>query len=290
MKLEAIILMQYLLVSLDGLTTGIMIELILGSSEKSLPGRIGRIGCFWLLELVLMLPKLIQGNATTTSLGQLLQLAGHVLLIMRLYRVSWLNGLKWFLAYLLASCAGELLYLSAHPDVFMRMANWTRENVLISLAETEVLVFCIKMLFVALVRNQRWNRLKNPYFIFYAVYSLSVILLYPILIRAGQSVQTGHIRSIMPCFLFASTAVFFLMTLSWIRVKKDLCQCTAFEESGTDCSAGQFSDESLEKFRHDQQNMTQTVVSLIENGSEDEAIALLKQMKDGLSENGSHLN
>lgn len=93
---EQMYLLQYLVMSLDGLSTGIMMEILY---RKSYPKRgflLGRIISYWLLALVICFPSYILHYKIWTMLNLAANIAGVVFLNVYYYRSSVKEALLSF--------------------------------------------------------------------------------------------------------------------------------------------------------------------------------------------------
>lgn len=276
-KLSWIILLQYLLVTADGLTSGIMIELGTGGvpGKNSWLQRMGRVSSYWMMELLLMIPKLVQGQAVTSGISQVLQVLAYLIMTKKLYSVSWLGSLKWFAMYLVASQTGELLVMSAHPQEFASVINWTREPMLFTLIETEISMFCFKILLTVMIcrKKKRW---LDPWFFGYAVYCAALVLIYPILVSADSSQFNILARTYVPFILLICVVTFVLMSWRLIRLYGDLRAERQILENGHQTVNGSMTDEPvLSKLRHDSKNIELTLTELIENDQIPEALEMI---------------
>lgn len=285
MSLSIIIFLQYLLVTTDGLTSGIMIEFASGGvKEHNQPvERLKRILSFWMLELILMIPKMITGAAMTTTYGQLLQAAGYILLVHHQYRLKWLKSAGWYIAYIITACCAELLYMSANPQVLAQTYNWTREYVIPWLIPTEILVILFKFLFARLVMIKNTSGWKDPYFVFYLLYGLAIILVYPILSQSELSHQTVLIRAHLPLFLMLCIFIVIYGVERWKHARfrlniessnnQELLQKTALGDT----------DEKLAKISHDAGTIEQTIRLLIEQEQKSEAMEMIQKLSSEIS-------
>lgn len=275
-----IIGLQYFIVTLDGLTSGLMIEAVTGGVEGKNKWfqRAGRILSFQLMEIILMLPKLILGRATTSGPGQLLQFAGYVFLTRKMYGMKWQSCVNWFFIYLLTGVGGELFCLSCHPDVFMNASNWTRENVLLSLTETELCIFLFKSLYAGLAVQKKRRHWLEPEFLFFAGFSALNLFLYPYLIRSDLLKQNVLIRGYIPLLLLIYLFTFALSCYHWMHVQSRRSISRSLRETESEQIRKHAALQSPEKIKHDAKNIEETLRTLIAEDETEEAIDLLSQI------------
>lgn len=288
MNLYLIIFIQYLLVTMDGLTSGIMIEFGSGGIEdRNASGqRMKRILMFWIMELILMLPKLISGDALTTSFGQFLQTIAYILMVRLIYRLSWMKSVGWFMAYLATAVTAELVFLSAHPDLLAYTANWTRQVVILDLAQTELLFFAFKMLLTRMILTKNASGWKDPFIALYVFYGIGLILVYPIVSCSETPYQTVILSAYIPFFLLICLFSVAYGIERWLHARFRLnIEASQNEQNMQNGDAAGMDDQSA-KIRHDAHNIVHTVSHLLNQGQEKEAMDLLAELSAEISELG----
>lgn len=151
---EQMYLLQYLVMSLDGLSTGIMMEILY---RKSYPKRgflLGRIISYWLLALVICFPSYILHYKIWTMLNLAANIAGVVFLNVYYYRSSVKEALLSFFFYYVSAATAELIAMLLQPDIMNAASDWT-QTMMIPFVLTTHLIALISKIIVALFLTRK---------------------------------------------------------------------------------------------------------------------------------------
>lgn len=124
---------------------------------------------------------------------------------------------------------------------------------------------------------------KDPYFVFYLLYGLAIILVYPILSQSELSHQTVLIRAHLPLFLMLCIFIVIYGVERWMHARfrlniessnnQELLQKTALGDT----------DEKLAKISHDAGTIEQTIRLLIEQEQKSEAMEMIQKLSSEIS-------
>lgn len=118
MKDDLYFLAQYLVMSLDGLSTGIMMEMILTARNRNRCSRWCRPLCFWFMVLLICLPSYLMHYKILPIVNLGFTIAGTVFLILFLYESSLRQALFLFALYFLILFLGEIALLVCFPAAY----------------------------------------------------------------------------------------------------------------------------------------------------------------------------
>lgn len=170
---------QYLVMSLDGLTTGIFFELLLRKKAGAvLKGNSWiRILSFFLLTLLICLPSLILRYKVLPTANLFAYCLGMTWLLRSFYGVSRRKALYLFGCYFMISFVSETFWMLVHPGNTYQALDWTRDAALSVFAAGQLLVFMMKLLFAAVSRLHENGRIRRDPFA--AAYACFLVMFIP---------------------------------------------------------------------------------------------------------------
>lgn len=282
MNQEFAYFIQYLLITLDGLTSGIMIEGVFGGFA---PGKFGkksvlRICSFWLMEIVLMMPDWLMHRRPSQFLNILLQVLGYTVVTRFVYRTTWKRGFESYVLYFIGGFTGELLYHLTHPDL-LGTQHWQNQLMISTIAPFEILMLFTKLLTMKMTlvfRNNPKYWFLDPMILLLGLIGVGIASLTPVVLSASPERQASTLIIFYPGLLLACLSILYLMISGRLSeplfTKKTRPNRSELEGSQI------LSEEELKmaKLRHDAKNIGAAVETLIENSKTEEVLEILQKM------------
>lgn len=273
--------LQYLLITLDGLTSGIMIEGIRGNLA---PGRfsskcIFRVCCYWIMEIVLMMPDWLLHRRINSGLNMVLQLSGYCLVTKMIYRCTWKKSFEAFCLYLVGGLAGEMTYHLLHPGL-LGSQFWPSELMIGTVLQVEILLFFSKMFFMKLYLAFQKDRklwFLDPVLLAMTVIAVSTFVITPAVLNASTSQQSSTLDVLYPIFVAFSLCVLYLMVTG--RAQESGLASRIRKKSEEQNKIRDPEEEArLARLRHDARNISIAVSGLAQDHP-DEALKLLESVR-----------
>lgn len=180
MTTEMWLFAQFILQTLDGFTTGLMMELSLEKRDVTLPSRLSRILCYYALVFLICLPSWLMHYKVLPTINLLFTIAGTIFLTMKLYGASFRQSVTLFGFYLLIGCFAELALAYFYPLAFEMQVDWTKDVMFEPLFTTMLLVSVLKIVFALLYRMMGQDRAERS--IFPILYGINLVLFVLLLI------------------------------------------------------------------------------------------------------------
>lgn len=180
MTTEMWLFAQFILQTLDGFTTGLMMELSLEKRDVPLPSRLSRILCYYALVFLICLPSWLMHYKVLPTINLLFTIAGTIFLTMKLYGASFRQSVTLFGFYLLIGCFAELALAYFYPLAFEMQVDWTKDVMFEPLFTTMLLVSVLKIVFALLYRMMGQDRAERS--IFPILYGINLVLFVLLLI------------------------------------------------------------------------------------------------------------
>lgn len=180
MTTEMWLFAQFILQTLDGFTTGLMMELSLEKRNCTLRSRLGRVLCYYTLVFLICLPSWLMHYKVLPTINLLFTIAGTIFLTMKLYGASFRQAVTLFGFYLLIGCFAELALAYFYPLAFEMQVDWTKDVMFEPLFTTMLLVSVLKIVFALLYRMMGQDRAERS--IFPILYGINLVLFVLLLI------------------------------------------------------------------------------------------------------------
>lgn len=188
MPASFILFLQYILCSLDGLTTGVMMELSLPAKNTSYSARAGRILSYFLLVLLICFPSWAMYYKVLPAVNLVFTVASTIWLTMKLYGTSFRTAVILFGFYLMITSFSELVMLVFYPDVFVNQFDWTQDLYPEPLFATFLALLPVKALFGLLYRYKGLKKAERRVFplMFWMNLCVMCLLLMPLYMLITQ--------------------------------------------------------------------------------------------------------
>lgn len=281
---------QYMVMGLEGLSTGFMLDLLCHPQKSRPADRMKRAGLFWGLVLLICLPSYLQKEKTATLLNLAVTIGGFLYLMHRLYGTSLKKGMVWLCVwYALILCA-EILVLLIYPEPDLVSADWTRDHALMPLAFCQLAAVFFKMAFVMTAAYRRRSEVqRDPYALILGLYLLTFLLSVPYffltIFREDSNTDSSTVFTLFITyvlgFLFC-TCLFLIQSRTRRRQLDRLEQYYDLQSK----YYSQLEQSSLKtaKIRHDYKNILASLGYLLEEGQSEEALQMLEDFSMRMEE------
>lgn len=281
---------QFMVQTLDGVTTGLMMEIALNPKDRRWSRRLGRIACYYIMVLLICLPSWLMHYKILPVINLAFTIVGTVGLTMKLYGASLKQAVILFGFYYLLSGVGELSLAYLYPEAFAIQVDWTQDVMFEPLFTAMVLMGFLKLAFAVFYRQKGPRKTEKD--LFPAVFLISLFLLALMLIPIykvfnGDSPNPDRIMRSMyimftyfTCLMLISGIIFAWQSrtnaksLDKARVFSDL-------QNGYYTSLEQNS-QAQAKLIHDYKNVLLAARSLLASGQEAEARSILSGFQQRL--------
>lgn len=157
---------------MDGLTTGLMLEMALSRRESSLKHRLFRIACYFGLVALICLPSWLLHHKFLPALNLVFTFAGFCFLTMKLYGVRLQKAATLFALYLFAGCLSELVFAFLFQIPAMDGNDWTQDVIIEPLFLSMLFTAGLKLLLAWLYRlkgQEKTERKLIPHLCFFSL-------------------------------------------------------------------------------------------------------------------------
>lgn len=273
--------LQYLVMSLDGLTTGIMFELLLPPRNASSFGRYARPFCFWVLVLLICLPSYLMHYKVLPVMNLLFTAAGTVTLIIVLYQTGMKDAFFLFALYFVLMFIGEASAQFLFSSLYEAGLDWTKDRAIMPLLTISVLVFFYKLAAAFWLRRpDRFRIIRSPW-----LYGPAAgILLYSFFSSAafaitGNGQWTLRDRFSTLVYLLAGFAALSACLLFQSLKKRDLLKSleTYYAEQQAYYRTLEQKEQETARIRHDLVNILGTVQTLAAQDHPEDAVKILRE-------------
>lgn len=151
---ELMFFLQYIVMSLDGLSTGIMMEILYRRSNPKRGFMLGRVLSYWLLAALICLPSYLLHYKIWPSLNLAANIAGIVYLNIYYYHCSFKKAFLAFFFYIVTAASSELITLLLFPEAFYHAVDWT-QNLFIPVIMVTFAIALIAKISVALLLSKK---------------------------------------------------------------------------------------------------------------------------------------
>lgn len=172
---------QYIVMSLEGLSTGVMFELLLGRTSPACRTSKAsvRIFSFFLLALLICFPSFLFQKKILPFLNLIAYFFGTVFLLMHFYGTSRRHACFLFCCYLMMTFAAEITWMMLYPGNSYTPVDWTRDPGIGYFLTGQLTVLAVKLFFLIMVSLGRKQKiLSDPYLsvclVFLVLFALSV--------------------------------------------------------------------------------------------------------------------
>lgn len=283
MSASFILFLQYILCSLDGLTTGVMMELSLPAKNTAPSARAGRVLSYFLLVLLICFPSWILHYKVLPAVNLVFTVAGTIWLTMKLYGTSFRTAVILFGFYLMITSFSELVMLVFYPDVFTTQFDWTQDLYPEPLFATFLVVMPIKALFGLVYRYKGLKKAEQKFFplMFGANLCVMCLLLMPLYMLISQpNPHPERILFSMINYLFFFSAMLLLAALQFLFQKqqdrRSVNHLRQFSQMQNDYyTSVERTSQAQAKLLHDYKNVLAASRSLLAQNQQQEAKELL---------------
>lgn len=288
MSRELRLFLQFLIQSLDGLTTGIMMEICLHPAS-SWHQRIQRAGCYFLLVTLICLPSYLMHYKILPSVNLIWTVFGTIYLTMKLYNARLKQAVILFVFYLLTCCFGELVLASLYPEAFEIQVDWTKDVMMEPFFTAWLLTGMLKIFCGYLYQIKGQRKAEQSFFPLMFTANLFIIILllihiYRSIVKNASAEATRTVLFIFGSY-FTVILLFTVLVFGWqcISNRKDQMLAKRFSDlQNSYYLTLEKNSSSKAKLLHDYKNVLITSRALLTAGQEEEAARILSEFQQRL--------
>lgn len=292
MSAPAWLFIQYLLNTLDGLTTGMMMECSLKASRQDLGIRVFRICCYWFMVALICLPSYLMHYKILPALNLVFTVLGTVGLTIVLYGTSLRQSIILFGFYLMLICLCELIMMVFYPDVFTTQFDWTSDINPEPLFAGVLFLLPLKCGFGLVYRYKGLEKAERN--IFHLLFTINLILMSLLLVPLYMLISSSEpdpVRTIQSLINYASFFTMLLLLsalLFYLQQKHDAGRASHLsvysDLQNQYYSSMKRNSQMQAKLLHDYKNVLLSARSLLLQHQEEEARNLLLSFRSRLQE------
>ena len=273
---------QFVVITLDGLSTGIMMEIMFSGrpkkTKRATPGI--RVFYYWLLAILICLPSYLLRIKILPLLNLIANIGGIILLGAFFYGRSAKEGLIDFLLYYITASSAESLWVIFHPEMLAEMPDWTKDPMFYETVMCQLLALVAKISVACLVifwKRKNKERMTEILTVICFFIAFFYCMLLPEMGRGSEQDLFSQSILVIPQITAIVLGMICFMLIVFARTSRDLRESKEYSElQESYMKLVRQSHADIEKIREEYRDFANEELSLLDQGKTDEALKLFE--------------